>query len=546
VIDAVLVPTIEGCTNLVSCNYNPLATVNDGSCESVSCAGCLNVTACNYDSTATISDASSCTFPEDLWGAPWYDCLGNCLSDVDDDGICDEEEVDGCVYEDACNYNPDATEDDNSCEYTSCAGCMDEMACNYDSTATIDDGCQFPVDLYGSPYVDCDGNCLNDSDGDGVCNEEEIPGCLDPIACNYDSTATDYDVTLCDYSCFGCTDEDAANYDPTATYDDETCLYCALAIDTMVTVTDLLCAGDANGTISIEGSSGGYGTVEYAIEGQPFQLNFDFDQLDGGSYKIIAMDSLMCSDTLEVYIDEPAAIQLLAFGTDPNCNGSSDGAILVTAPGGPGLITFELAGDSNIDGNFEGLDSGPYNVTATDDNGCEADIDATLVDPAAIVITVVGAEDPDNAPNGNIDVSVEGGTGDLEFSWEGPGGPFATEDIAGLTDGTYTLTVTDENGCSESEVVTLTDVGLTEVIGNLSINFMPNPTNGQLVMELGQAVNDAILEVFDGAGRRVFRQEALSIGSRLPMDLGNLADGVYQVRLTVGANMATQRVIVRH
>ena len=46
---------------------------------------------------------------------------------------------------------------------------------------------------------------------------------------------------------------------------------------------------------------------------------------------------------------------------------------------------------------------------------------------------------------------------------------------------------------------------------------MPNPTNGQLIMELGQAVNDAVLEVFDGAGRRVFRQEALSIGSRMPL-----------------------------
>jgi len=141
---------------------------------------------------------------------------------------------------------------------------------------------------------------------------------------------------------------------------------------------------------------------------------------------------------------------------------------------------------------------------------------------------------------------VSGGTGDLSTNWDGPGGPYTDEDIDGLADGTYTLTVTDENGCTAEEVVTLTDVGLAEVVGDLVINFMPNPTNGQMVMELGQPVNDAILEVFDGAGRRVFRQEALSIGSRLPLDLGNLADGVYQIRLTVDQSSATQRVIVRH
>ena len=546
VIDAVIVPPIAGCTNLISCNYNPLASTDDGSCENISCAGCINELACNYDSTATLSDASSCTFPIDLYGVDYVDCFGECLSDIDMDGICDEAEVDGCIYEDACNYDPAATEDDGSCDYESCAGCMDETACNYDMDATIDSGCLYPVDLYGSPYVDCDGACLNDSDGDGICNEEEIPGCLDENACNYDSTATDYDVTLCDYSCYGCTDPTAANYDPTSTIDDETCLYCALEIDTAITVVDLLCAGDANGSITIEGSSGGIGSVTYALEGQPFQNNLVFDQLDGGSYKIIAMDSLMCADTIEVSVNEPSPVTVLAFATDPNCNGGDDGSVLVTAEGGTGALTYELGGNSNSDGNFEGLDAGPYTAFVTDANGCEVSVDAEVADPAAIVITVDGTTDPDGAPNGEINVSVEGGTGDLAFSWDGPDGPYDTEDIAGLTDGTYTLTVTDENGCTESETVTLTDVGLFEVMGDLTVSFMPNPTNGQVVMELGQPVNDAILEVFDAAGRRVFRQEAMSIGERLPLDFGGLSDGVYQVRITVDASMATQRIVVRH
>ena len=52
-------------------------------------------------------------------------------------------------------------------------GCTDLSACNYDSGSNTDDGlCEYPEE-----YYDCSGNCLNDSDGDGVCDELEIVGC---------------------------------------------------------------------------------------------------------------------------------------------------------------------------------------------------------------------------------------------------------------------------------------------------------------------------------------------------------------------------------
>ena len=112
----------------------------------------------------------------------------------------------------ACNYNYQATEDDGSCEYAAdfydcdgnclmdadgdgvcdeleVAGCTDLTACNYDETATDDDGsCFFAEDFY-----DCDGNCLNDEDMDGICDELEVAGCTSPYACNYNDAATDDD-----------------------------------------------------------------------------------------------------------------------------------------------------------------------------------------------------------------------------------------------------------------------------------------------------------------------------------------------------------------
>ena len=73
-------------------------------------------------------------------------------------------------------------------------GCMDDMACNFNDEANNEDGsCEYAADNY-----DCDGNCLNDEDGDGVCDELEVLGCQDDMACNYDMSATD--AGSCDYA----------------------------------------------------------------------------------------------------------------------------------------------------------------------------------------------------------------------------------------------------------------------------------------------------------------------------------------------------------
>ena len=182
--------------------------------------GCMDEEACNYDPDAVID--TGCVYPEEF-----YNCDG-CINDTDGDGICDELEVEGCTDAMACNYNSSATDDDGSClqndlcgvcggDNSSCSGCTDSLACNYDDSATLDDGtCEFPI-----MYFDCNGNCLNDSDGDGVCDELEVPGCTDAEADNYNADATDEDGS-CEY--LGCTNSNAENYDEGANVDDGSCI----------------------------------------------------------------------------------------------------------------------------------------------------------------------------------------------------------------------------------------------------------------------------------------------------------------------------------
>lgn len=118
-------------------------------------------------------------------------------------------------------------------------GCIDSIACNFNDESLLDDG----TCVYPQPYYDCDGYCMNDSDNDGICDEEEVAGCQDMDACNFEATATDpddcsfpdegYDCSgeclldsdgdgVCDqFEILGCLNPDACNFNPGATEDVE-------------------------------------------------------------------------------------------------------------------------------------------------------------------------------------------------------------------------------------------------------------------------------------------------------------------------------------
>ena len=259
---------VPGCTNSNACNYDDEATENDGSCEYSSCLGCTDPSADNYDPTATLDDGSCTTLGCTIQTACNYD--ENATSY---DGSCEFTSCQGCMNEAACDYDPEATIA-GTCDYLTCAGCTDAAADNFDEAATQDDGsciytgCAISFACNYDPQVnnpdasscdfadygfDCAGNCLNDSDGDGICDEFEIAGCTDSSACNYASDATDDDDSCtfaedgedCSGNCLfdmdgdgvcdedeviGCQDENACNYDLNAT-DAGDCAYADAGYD---------------------------------------------------------------------------------------------------------------------------------------------------------------------------------------------------------------------------------------------------------------------------------------------------------------------------
>jgi hypothetical protein len=204
-----------GCTDVNACNFNPSAIYNNGTCNYTTCAGCTNPAACNYSPTATIN-SGGCILPTGC-----DTCAAGSLvdGDADNDGVCNANEVAGCLIPTACNYNPAATDNGGGCEFTSCVGCTNPAACNFDAAATIANNASC---VFAGTVTDCNGECLNDTDGDGVCNELEVAGCTDALAPNFDPEATDDDGSCAAYG-GGCVNPLACNFDPTATVDNGTC-----------------------------------------------------------------------------------------------------------------------------------------------------------------------------------------------------------------------------------------------------------------------------------------------------------------------------------
>ncbi len=205
---------VQGCMNITACNFDSSANTEDGTCEFTSCAGCINPAACNYNPAAVLAGPpGTCTFPSNFF----VDCNGQCLSgfDTNNNGICDPAEIPGCMNVGAANFNADANIPDGSCLFET-VGCIQPDACNYNPNANIADvtgTCVFPAEV----YLDCNGQCVNDINGNGICDEIEIQGCTDDSADNYNAAATSDDGTCFTSTAPGCIIPSAINFDPAAT-----------------------------------------------------------------------------------------------------------------------------------------------------------------------------------------------------------------------------------------------------------------------------------------------------------------------------------------
>jgi gliding motility-associated-like protein len=242
------------------------------------------------------------------------------------------------------------------------------------------------------------------------------------------------------------------------------------AIAATITKTNVNCNGtnDGSATASVTGGTAPYGYSWSPSGGTAATAT----GLGAGTYTVTVTDSKGCTATNTAVITQPAALTATTASTNETCNTLDNGTASVMPVGGtPGYTYLWMPGGMTTS-TVSGLASGNYTVTVTDSKGCSATAFAVITQPTALNINFVNQINVScfGGNNGSVKGSPSGGTGPYTYSWM-PGG-MTTQVISGLAAGTYTLTVTDNNGCQVVNSVSITEpasaVSATATIVNVS------------------------------------------------------------------------------
>ncbi len=233
------------------------------------------------------------------------------------------------------------------------------------------------------------------------------------------------------------------------------------------TPVNLTCNGSADGLIDIT-VTGGNGT--YAYQWSNGATAQDINGLTAGTYTVTVLDGNLCSGTASFTVTEPAAIVINAVVTNVNCNGNANGAVDITVTGGTTPYTYSWSTGATTQ-DVSGLSGGLVSVVVTDDNLCSALGSYNIVEPA-VLTTSISVTDVScfGSSNGALDLSVSGGVAPYSYLWSTFN---TTQDLSGLSGGTYFVIVTDANGCQKTDSATINEapqLTLSVVVTNVSCN----------------------------------------------------------------------------
>ncbi|MFM7054667.1 MAG: beta strand repeat-containing protein, partial [Bacteroidota bacterium] len=201
--------------------------------------------------------------------------------------------------------------------------------------------------------------------------------------------------------------------------------------------------GTANATVTPSGGISPYNYVWLPSGGTAATST----ALTAGSYTCTITDANGCTTVRNITLTQPTALSVTSTQGTIACNGGTTTAT-VTPNGGAVPYTYAWTPSGGSGGTSNPLSAGSYTCTITDANGCSVIRNITLTQPILLSASASAVSATCNIPNGSASVVAAGGTAPLSYSWSPSGGTGAT--ASGLNAGTYTVVVTDANGCTAS------------------------------------------------------------------------------------------------
>ena len=234
--------------------------------------------------------------------------------------------------------------------------------------------------------------------------------------------------------------------------------------------------------------------------------NYSNEIIDSiGWYYLVVEDSLGCQQQDSIFIASSNPPEINLSSQNLSCFGSGDGAATVTPFGGVSPYTYNWDnGDSSS--TINNLSAGFYIVYVTDSNDCVGFGEIEVTQPIALEIDLtINYETCLNAMDGSIDVTTAGGVPPYNFLWTNGNFFVYSEDIGGLSSGTYFFGIEDNNGCTLDTVILVQELdgpqtgdilGASEVLPlsihqysvseNTTSSFFWNITNGNIISGQGE------------------------------------------------------------
>ena len=214
------------------------------------------------------------------------------------------------------------------------------------------------------------------------------------------------------------------------------------AVTASATATDAGCNGAATGSVTL---TPGGGTPGYTFVWSNAAITQNLTNVVAGTYTVTVTDNNGCTTTTSAVVGEPTAVTASATATDAGCNGAATGSVTLTPGGGTPTYSF-LWSNAAVTQNLTNVVAGTYTVTVTDNNGCTTTTSAIVGEPTAVTASATATDAGCNgAATGSVTLTPGGGTPGYTFVWSNAA---VTQNLANVVAGTYTVTVTDNNGCT--------------------------------------------------------------------------------------------------
>jgi hypothetical protein len=248
--------------------------------------------------------------------------------------------------------------------------------------------------------------------------------------------------------------------------------------------TDVSCFGGNNGTATVTASGG---TPPYTYQWDAAagsQTTATALNLAAGSYDVTVTDFRGCSEIETVIVFEPAAaLSATTAVTDATCFGFADGTATAAPAGGtaPYSYLWDAAAGNQTTATAINLTAGIYSVTITDFNGCNLLVEDTVYQPTQIsTSTNVTSVSCFGGSDGTATVTPSGGIEPYTYLWDVAAGSQTDSTAINLATGSYTVIVTDDNGCTANDFANVPQPAapLTVSFTTTEINC-PGGSNGQ-------------------------------------------------------------------